>query len=441
MRRVARAAGRLRFVASDRGHALWHPFADMGAVEGVPFVLARARDVWVWDEQGRRYLDATASLWCANAGHGRPEIAEAVERQLRTLDTYSIFGDYANGPALQLADRLAALSPVPDSRVFLGSGGGDAIDTAAKLARTHFQLAGQPERIHLIAREHGYHGTHGFGTSVGGIAPNLEHWGPLVPSVSRVPYDSVDALVAEIERVGPERVAAFFCEPVIGAGGVRLPPEGYVEGVADVCSRYGVLLVADCVIAAFGRLGTWLGVDRWPGVRPDLIVLAKGISGGTLPVGAVLVAPHVAEPFFTGVPGAPVLRHGPTYAGHPTCCAAALATLGLYERDGLIARGRTLEGPLERALRPLEAHPLVSEVRAGLGLLGAVELSEEARAADPGAVMRLTLACRERGLLVRALANGVAVSPPLTIEPPQIAEIGAGIAEGLTALERTPLGG
>ncbi|HKG04503.1 MAG TPA: aspartate aminotransferase family protein [Conexibacter sp.] len=428
-------------MGTDRGHALWHPFADMGAVEDAPFLLARAQDVWVWDEHGRRYLDATASLWCANVGHGRPEIAEAVERQLRALDTYSTFGDFANPPALELADRLAALAPTAGSRVFLGSGGGDAIDTAAKLARAHFQRKGENERVHLITREHGYHGTHGFGTSVGGIAPNLANWGPLVPEVSRVPYDSVDALVTEIERVGPERVAAFFCEPVIGAGGVRLPPEGYVEGVADVCSRYGVLFVADCVINAFGRLGTWLGIDRWPGVRPDLITLAKGISGGTLPVGAVLVAPHVAAPFFTGAPGAPVLRHGPTYAGHPTCCAAALATLDVYEREGLIERGRTLEGPLERALRPLEAHPLVSEVRAGFGLLGAVELSEEARAADRDAVSRLTLACREQGLLVRTLGTGVAVSPPLTIAEEQIAEIGAGISEGLAALERTPLGG
>ena len=413
----------------------------MGAVEGAPFVLERAQDVWVWDEHGRRYLDATASLWCANVGHGRPEIAEAVQRQLRTLDTYSIFGDFANAPALELADRLAALAPTPGTRVFLGSGGGDAIDTAAKLARAHFQLAGDPERVHLIAREHGYHGTHGFGTSVGGIAPNVGGWGPLVADVSRVPYDSVDALVAEIERIGPGRVAAFFCEPVIGAGGVRLPPAGYVEGVADVCSRYGVLLVADCVIGAFGRLGTWLGIDRWPDVRPDLVTLAKGISGGTLPVGAVLVAPHVAAPYFTGDPGAPVLRHGPTYAGHPTCCAAALATLEIYERDDLIARGRLLEGPLEQALRPLASHPLVGEVRAGLGLLGAVELSEEARAADPHAVSRLVRACRERGLLVRGLASGVAVSPPLTIEEAQIAEIGEGIAEGLIALERAPLGG
>lgn len=426
-------------MAPDRGQALWHPFADMGAVEGAPFVVERAEDVWVWDEQGRRYLDATASLWCANAGHGRPEIAQAVARQLRTLDTYSTFGDFANGPAMDLADRLAALAPTHGWRVFLGSGGGDAIESAAKIARAHFQQAGQPERVHLITREHGYHGTHGYGTSLGGIEANVAGWGPLDPAVSRVPHDSAEALEAEIARVGADRVAAFFCEPVIGAGGVRLPPDGYLEAVADACERAGVLFVADCVISAFGRLGTWLGIDRWP-VEPDMVVLAKGVTGGTLPLGALLVAPHVAEPFFTGEPGAPVLRHGQTYAGHPTCCAAALATLDVYERDGLIARGRELEAPLERALRPLEAHPLVGEVRAGLGLLGAVELSQAARAADPAAVARLTTACREQGLLVRALATGVAVSPPLTIGEEQIATIGEGIFEGLAALERTPLG-
>ncbi len=424
-------------MGGSAGHPFWHPFADMGAVAGAPFVLARGEDVWVWDEDGRRYLDATASLWCANVGHGRPEIADAVARQLRALDTYSTFGDLANRPALELCERLAALAPAPGSRVFLGSGGGDAIETAAKVARAGFQLSGQPERTHLITREHAYHGTHGYGTSVGGIDANVGGWGPLAPDVSRVPYDSVDALVAEIERVGPERVAAFLCEPVIGAGGVRLPPDGYVEGVADVCARYGVLFVADCVINAFGRLGTWLGIDRWLDVRPDMVVLAKGITGGTLPLGALVVAPHVAAPWFTGEPGAPVLRHGPTYAGHPTCCAAALATLDLYERDGLIPRGRELEGVLAGALRPLEEHVLVAEVRAGLGLLAAVELDAEALAAEPSLPQRLVLACRERGLLVRALASGVAVSPPLTIEAEQLAEIGAGIAAGLDALERT----
>jgi putrescine---pyruvate transaminase len=415
------------------GTALWHPFADMGAVARSRVTLVRGRGAWVWDEEGRRYLDATASLWCANLGHGRGEIAAVVRRQLEELDSYSTFGDYANEPAIELADRLAALAPVPGSKVFLGSGGGDMVDTAAKLARRWHAERGEPERIHLIGREHGYHGTHGFGTSVGGIPANATGFGTLVPDASHVPHDDAEALDAEIRRIGAERVAAFFCEPVIGAGGVRLPPEGYVERVAEICRAHGVLFVADCVICGFGRLGTWFGIDRWP-VAPDLVTLAKGITGGTLPLGALLVAPHVAEPFFTDEPGAPVFRHGATYAGHPACCAAANVALDLYERDGLIERGRTLERTLADALAPLAEHPLVAEVRAGLGLLAGVELDEEARAADPGLIGRLQLACREAGVLVRPLAAGIAVSPPLIVGEDEIARIAEGIATGFKAI-------
>ncbi|HXE46293.1 MAG TPA: aspartate aminotransferase family protein [Conexibacter sp.] len=414
--------------------ALWHPFADMGAVARSRLTLVRAKGAWVWDEEGRRYLDGTASLWCANLGHGRGEIAAVVRRQLEELDTYSMFGDYANAPAIELAERLAALAPEPGSKVFLGSGGGDMVDTAAKLARRWHAERGEPERTHLISREHGYHGTHGVGTGIAGIAANAAGFGTLVPEASTVPHDDAEALEREIERVGAGRVAAFFCEPVIGAGGVRLPPPGYVERVAEICRRHGVLFVADCVICGFGRLGTWLGIDRWP-VRPDLVTLAKGVTGGTLPLGALLVAPHVAEPFFTDEPGAPVFRHGATYAGHPTCCAAANVALDLYERDGLIERGRTLEGVLADALAPLAEHSLVAEVRAGLGLLAGVELAEDVRAADPGIVTRWQLACRDAGVLVRPLAAGIAVSPPLIVGEREIEQLAAGIGEGLAALD------
>jgi len=415
--------------------ALWHPFADMGAVARSRMTIVRGKGAWVWDEQGRRYLDATASLWCANLGHGRGEVAAAVRLQLETLDAYSTFGDYANEPALELAGRLAALAPWAGGKVFLGSGGGDMVDTAAKLARRWHAERGAPERTHLIGRTHGYHGTHGIGTSVGGIAANAIGFGELVPATSSVAHDDAEALEREISRIGPERVAAFFCEPVIGAGGVRLPPPGYVERVAEICRAHGVLFVADCVICGFGRLGTWLGIDRWP-VEPDMVALAKGITGGTLPLGALLVAPHVAEPFFGDGPGAPVLRHGATYAGHPTCCAAANAALDVYERDGLIERGRTLERPLADVLAPLAAHPLVAEVRAGLGLIACVELSEEARAADPRLVGRLQLACREAGVLVRPLATGVAVSPPLIVTQSEIEQLADGIARGVAQVAR-----
>src|SRR5688572_8827320 len=339
----------------------WHPFADMGAVSRAELVIERGEGVHVFDTEGNRYLDATASLWYANLGHSRPEIADAVAAQMRTLPAYSTFGDFGNKPSNELCERLARLAPMEDARVFLGSGGGDAIDTAAKIARRHWFLRGQPERVHLISRTHGYHGTHGFGTSIGGIEANVTNWGPLVPATSSVPYDSLEALEAEILRVGPDRVAAFFCEPVIGAGGVYPPPEGYIEGVADLCAEHGVLLVIDSVICGFGRLGTWFGVERWEDVRPDLITFAKGVTSGYLPLGGVVVSGAIAEPYYTPG-GAPMFRHGATYAGHPAACAAALAVLDIYEAEDLIPRGRELEGPLADGVNSLADHPAVAEV-------------------------------------------------------------------------------
>jgi len=415
---------------SAAGNPLWHPFADMGSTDGARFVLVRGEGAWVYDDAGSRYLDGTAGLWYANLGHGRPEIAEAVERQLRSFDTYSIFGDIANEPALELAERLSGLAPVADSKVFLGSGGGDMIEGAAKIARSYHAHRGEASRVHLIGRHLGYHGTHGIGTSVGGIPQNAAGFGTIVPDTSHVPHDDAEALEAEILRVGPERVAAFFCEPVIGAGGVWLPHEGYIERVAEICAAHGVLFVADCVICGFGRLGTWLGIDRWK-VRPDMITLAKGVTAGTLPLGALIVAPHVAEPFWTGEAGAPMLRHGQTYAGHPTCCAAANAALDIYRDEDVIARGRTLEGPLAEALAPLAANPVVSDVRSGLGFLAAVEVVDEVFERDPLFVYRWQHACRELGLLVRPLGRGVAVSPPLICEAEDIEFLGERIATGL----------
>jgi len=414
-------------------HALWHPFADMGAVDGDRMVVTRGEGSYVWDDAGRRYFDATASLWYANFGHGRPEITEAVSRQLGALDSWNLFGYNANQPAIDLADRVAALAPEPGSKVFFGSGGGDVVDTAVKLARAYFAQTGRPEKVHVIGRAQGYHGTHGFGTAVGGIPANAAGVGPQPPSFSHVAYDDAAALEAEIARVGASRVAAFFCEPVIGAGGVLLPPEGYLEEVAAICRRHEVLFVADCVIAAWGRLGTWFGIDRWP-VRPDMITTAKGITGGTIPLGALVVAPRVAEPFFTGKPGAPIFRHGPTYAGHPVACAAGLATLDIYEREGLIPRGRELEKPLADAVSGVAGHSVVAEVRAGLGFLAAVELSAEVLDADPGAPVKLQRACRDEGVIVRNLGRGVAVSPPLVAAEPELDLLAAALPKALDRL-------
>jgi putrescine---pyruvate transaminase len=412
----------------------WHPFADMGAVSQRELLIERGEGVWVYDSDDRRYLDGTASLWYANIGHGNREVAERVAEQMSRIEAYSTFGDFGNRPANELAERLASHAPMGDgARIFLASGGGDAIDAAAKIARRHFIQQGHPDRVHLISRSQGYHGTHGFGTSVGGIEANTSNWGPLVPAVSTVAHDSLPALEAEIERVGPDRVAAFFCEPVIGAGGVYAPPDGYIEGVADLCAEHGILLVVDSVICGFGRLGTWFGIERWEDVRPDMITFAKGVTAGYLPLGGVVVSDRVAGPFFEA-PGGPMLRHGATYAGHPACCAAAMTVLDVYERDGLFERSRELEGPLAQALAPLADHAAVSEVRAGLGLLAAVQLAPEVLEADAGAVAKVAAGAREAGVLVRPLLGAIAMSPPLTIEQEHIELLAQAIRNGLDSL-------
>jgi len=411
---------------------LWHPFADMGAVRSAELVIDRGEDVWVWDEDGRRYLDATASLWYANVGHGRAEIREAISFQMARLEAYSAFGDFANRPALDLADTLVARAPMP-SRVFLTSGGGDSIDTAAKLARRYWSALGQADRTVLLSRTAGYHGTHGIGTAIAGIAANRDGFGPQT-GAEQVAHDSLTALEDAIERIGADRVAAFFLEPVIGAGGVYPPPDGYIEAVADLCRRTGILLVVDAVICAFGRLGTWFGIERW-NVSPDMITFAKGVTSGYLPLGGVMVAESVTEPFWQRA-GGPILRHGPTYAGHATCCAAALANIALLKREGLLHRGRDMEGVLLDALRPLSARDNVSEVRGGTGTMAAVDLTREELNRDPGAPGRLAMATRAAGVLVRPLGRGVGVSPPLTATSEHFKLIAAALDEALGTLGR-----
>lgn len=411
-----------------RDSRLWHPFADMGAVRHDELVIDRGEDVWVWDTEGNRYLDATASLWYANIGHGRREIADAIAVQLGRLEAYSAFGDFASPPALELADVLAQRAPMP-SRVFLGSGGGDAIDTAAKLARRYFAEMGEPDRTVLVSRTCGYHGTHGFGTAIAGIPANREGYGPLLRETEVVQHDSLEALHEAVDRVGARRIAAVFVEPVIGAGGVYPPADGYIEGIAALCRETGILLVIDAVICAFGRLGTWFGIERW-NVAPDMITFAKGVTSGYLPLGGVMISDRVAEPFWRA-PGGPVLRHGATYAGHATCCAAALANLAVIEREGLLTRGQDCEQDLLDALLPLAEHPAVADVRGGTGTLAAIELTPEAIAEDAGAVAKLVAGARQAGVLVRPLAKAIAVSPPLTAQPEHFELIAEALAHGL----------
>jgi adenosylmethionine-8-amino-7-oxononanoate aminotransferase/carbon monoxide dehydrogenase subunit G len=408
--------------------AFWHPFANMAEVAGNELVIVRGEGCQVDDREGRTYLDATAALWYCNVGYGRAEIAAAVERQLRELSAYSAFGAYANEPALALADRVARLAPVEDGKVFFTSGGSDAVDTAAKLARRYWHAVGRPEKLTVIGRRHAYHGMHAWGTSLGGIPANVEGLGPLVADVVHVDASSVDELAAAIERLGRERVAAFIGEPVVGAGGVLPPPDGYWTAVADLCREHDVLLIADEVITGFGRLGRWFGSDRF-GIRPDLLVFAKGITSGYLPLGGVVVGTRVQEPFWGGE--GTWFRHGYTYSGHAAACAAGLANLDILERERLVGRVAELEPILADRVHALDDHPLVGQTRA-IGLLAAVELEAELIEREPGLVDRAVGLARKHGVLTRSLRGcALQISPPFVITPQQIEAVVDGLRRAL----------
>jgi adenosylmethionine-8-amino-7-oxononanoate aminotransferase len=406
----------------------------MGVVDGREFVVDRGDGCYVWDEPGRRYLDATASLWYANVGYGRAEIAHAAAAQLEKLHAYHVFGDFATRPVLDLADRLVGIAPVRDSKVFLTSGGSDSVDTAAKLARRYFHEIGQPHRTVILTRTWAYHGMHAYGTALAGIGANRDALGELIPDVAVVEWDSADALAETIESIGADRIAAFFCEPVIGAGGVRFAPDGYLKRVREIVRDAGALFVSDEVITGFGRVGEWFASHRFD-LDPDLLTFAKGITSGYVPLGGVIAAPHVAEPFWRE--GAGVWwRHGYTYSGHSASCAVALSNLDIIEREGLETRARMLEGPLTEALAPLLGHPLVSEVRSGVGLLAAVQIDPNVIEQDPSLPGRAAIACRDvGGVITRALAGGgLQISPPLIITEEQLVELAAGLRVGLDAI-------
>ena len=398
--------------------ALWHPFSDMGAVEkNGEFVIARGEGVHVWDASGKQYLDATAGLWFANVGHGRKELAQAAADQAQTLAAYSTFGDYANPPVIELAERLAGIAPVPGSKIFLTSGGSDSVETAAKIARRYWFEQGQESKRYIIGRSKAYHGMHYAGTSLGGIQGNIEGYGTLVEDQAHVAWDDAEDLRATIERLGPENVAAFFAEPVMGAGGVYPPPEDYLMAVRKICTEHDILFVADEVVTGYGRIGgAWFASAKF-GLEPDFVTTAKGLTSGYIPMGAVLVAPRVAEPFFDQDAGR-WLRHGYTYSGHAVAAAVANANLDILEQENLLDEAARLEGSLASALSPLADHDLVSEVRCGTGAVAAVQLHEVSKAAPVVAKMR------ELGVATRAVgAGGVQFSPAFVMTDDEVGQL------------------
>ena len=408
----------------------WHGFADMHSVADTKVVIRSADGVWLEDVTGKRYLDATAALWYCNVGYGRRAIADAVAEQLARLPAYSSFGAYTSEPTLALADRLAALAPFPNAVVFLGSGGSDAVETAAKLVRRYWDIIGRPEKRIIVSREFGYHGMHGWGTSLVGIAPmKTGYGGNFIDEVVNVGSMDVETLGVLFAERGTE-IAAFIGEPVIGAGGVYPPEEHYWPEVNRLCREHDILLVADEVITGFGRTGRLWGTQRY-GIEPDLITFAKGVSSGYVPLGGVLVGERVRAPFWDDdVPGA-VFRHGYTYSGHAGAAAAAMANLDIIEEEGLIARVASLEPVLDVAVRRLEGAPGVGEVRT-VGLTAAVAFSAALLATDPGLPERAVVAAWRHGVATRVLrGHALQISPPFVITEAEITTMIDGLGAAL----------
>jgi adenosylmethionine-8-amino-7-oxononanoate aminotransferase len=402
----------------------------MSKVQHAPFIVDRGEGIYVYDEDGTRYLDAAASLWYMNIGYGRDEVVDAMSDQARKLPAFHTFIDYATRPPLELAAQIAAVSPDAESKVFFGSGGSDAVDTAAKLARRYFNAIGQPERTTFITREWAYHGMHTYGTTLGGMEPNRTGYGgDLVSDVITVPFDDVDAVEKAIDHAGADRIAGIFVEAVIGAGGIRPVPGDYLIGVREAIRRAGGLYISDEVITGFGRVGDWFAASKF-GLDPDLITFAKGVTSGYAPLGGVVAAPRIAEPFFE-TPGM-IFRHGYTYSGHATACAAGLVVMDIIRREGLVERAAALEAEIYEALAPLEELEVVANVRRGVGALAAIQLEV---GDDETLPSRAATACREAGVLTRAVGGGgLQVSPPLIMTPDQVDEMASLLEAGLRSL-------
>jgi adenosylmethionine-8-amino-7-oxononanoate aminotransferase len=408
----------------------WHGFADMHVVANSEVVIRSGDGVWLEDTAGGRYIDATAALWYCNVGYGRAAIADAVADQLRRLPAYNPFGAYAPERAIELSARLAALAPIPNAVVFLGSGGSDAVDTAAKLVRRYWDVVGRPEKRIIVSREFGYHGMHGWGTSLVGIGPmKTGYGGSFIDEVVNVATLDTETLGALFAERGAE-IAAFIGEPVVGAGGVIPPEPHYWAEVNRLCREHDVLLIADEVITGFGRTGHLWGTQRY-GIEPDLITFAKGVTSGYVPLGGVLVGERVRSPFWDeDVPGA-VFRHGYTYSGHAGAAAAAMANLDILEGEGLVARVASLEPVLDREIRRLAGVRGVGEIRT-VGLTAAVAFEPALLAADAGLPERAVAAALRHGVATRVLrGHALQVSPPFVISEDEIRQMVDGLGAAI----------
>jgi beta-alanine--pyruvate transaminase len=428
----------------------WMPFTANRQFKAKPRMLVSAKDMHYRSDDGRDILDGTAGLWCVNAGHSRPEIVEAVKRQLDTLDFSPTF-QMGHPYAFQAAERVAALAPKGMNHVFFANSGSEAVDSALKIALAYHRARGEGTRTRFIGRERGYHGVGFGGISVGGMVANRKAFaGQLLPAVDHLPHTfnlehnaytrgqpSWGAHLAdELERLvalhDASNIAAVIVEPVAGSTGVLPPPVGYLEKLRSICTKHGILLIFDEVICGFGRLGTPFAAQYF-NVTPDMITCAKGLTNATIPMGAVIAGDHIHQAFQSGPVEAFDLYHGYTYSGHPVAAAACVATLDLYRSSGLFESSRRMHAKIADAAHSLRELPHVIDIR-NIGLIGAVELAP--RPGRPGtrgydAFVR----CFERGVLTRVTGDTLALSPPLIVSEAQIDQIFGTIAEALRTLD------
>ncbi len=417
--------------------AFWMPFTSNRQFKKAPRMFVAAKDMHYTTAEGNKVLDGTAGLWCCNAGHSRPRIVEAVQKQIAELDYAPAF-QMGHPKAFELAARLAAMLPSPMDHVFFTNSGSESVDTALKIALAYQRAIGQGTRTRLIGRERGYHGVGFGGISVGGIVNNRKHFGTMLTGVDHIRHthdpvrnafsrgepehgaEFADDLIKVIQLHDPSTIAAVIVEPVAGSTGVLIPPKGYLKRLRELCTQHGILLIFDEVITGFGRIGTPFATEYFD-VMPDMITTAKGITSGVIPMGAVFCTKQIYETFMTGPEHMIELFHGYTYSAHPLACAAALATLDTYEEEGLLTRAADLASYWEAAVHSLKDCPHVIDIR-NLGLIGAIEL-ESIPGEPTKRAFSAFLKAYEEGILIRTTGDIIALSPPLIISKEQIDEL------------------
>jgi len=418
--------------------AHWMPFSANRNYKAKPRLLSRAKGMHYWTPEGRQILDGVAGLWCVNAGHGRTEIAEAVGQSLAQMDFAPPF-QMGHPLAFELANRITEIAPAGMDHVFFVNSGSEAVETALKIALQYQRLRGEGTRTRLIGRERGYHGVNFGGMTLGGMPPNRKVWSGVMTAgvdhlshthdlsrnaFSRGQPEHGANLTSELERLiglhDASNIAALIVEPVAGSTGVLVPPKGYLQKLREICTKHGILLIFDEVITGFGRTGSAFGAQEF-GVTPDIITMAKGLTNGSVPMGAVLVSKEIYDAFMVGPEAAVEMFHGYTYSSHPTACAAGLAVMDIYKRDGLFERVKEMAPYFEDALHSLKGLPGVIDVR-NYGLMGAVEY--EPFAGKPGARGFDTFVrAFDAGILVRAAGDITALSPPFIVEKSHIDEL------------------